>query len=467
VPRAVSCASRRRSRAPVPAEVSAPWTVSFATLGCRLNQVDTQQIQTLLEARGFRTVDFDEPADVVVVNTCTVTARAELSDRQTIRRAARVSPRATLIVTGCWAQTSPGEVAGLEGVDLVVGNGDKHRLPELVDRVVADRVDVADRVHVSDIAQARTLEVAPTARVNGRSRAFLKVQDGCQHRCAFCIVPRARGASRSLDPKIVLDQARLLVEAGHPELVLTGIDLGHYGADLVPRTNLAALVRALVEVPGLRWLRLSSLLPAYFAPELTEIVVTSPVVAPHFHIPLQSGSDRVLRAMRRPYTARMYRALVERLAAARPRLGLGADVIAGFPGESDEDFADTVACVRELPFSYLHVFPYSPRKGTEATRLAGQQESRTITRRSRILREIGRAKSGEFRRALIGRSEDVLVLETLDRETGRLVGLTGNYVEVVFSGPAALVRTVASVKVVGVDGDRTLGELDAAEASGR
>ena len=435
--------------------------MSFATLGCRLNQVDTQQIQTLLEARGFRTVDFDEPADVVVVNTCTVTARAELSDRQTIRRAARVSPRATLVVTGCWAQTSPGEVAGMADVDLVVGNGDKHRLPDLLDRVAADRV------HVSDIARARTLAVAPTARLNGRSRAFLKVQDGCQHRCAFCIVPRARGTSRSLDPKIVIDQARLLVEAGHPELVLTGVDLGHYGADLAPRTTLAALVRSLAELPGLRWVRLSSLLPAYFTAELLEVVTTSPVVAPHFHIPLQSGSDRILRAMRRPYSTRMYRALVERLAAARPRLGLGADVIAGFPGETDDDFADTVACVRELPFSYLHVFPYSARQGTEATRLAGPLDSRTITHRGRVLREIGRAKSDEFRRGLIGRVEEVLVLETLDRATGRLVGLTGNYVEVVFSGPPSLMKTLATVRVAAVQGDRTLGECHAPGADDR
>jgi threonylcarbamoyladenosine tRNA methylthiotransferase MtaB len=428
--------------------------VSFATLGCRLNQVDTQQIQTLLEARGFRTVDLDEPADVVVVNTCTVTARAELSDRQAIRRAARVSPRATLVVTGCWAQTSPGEVAAMEGVDLVVGNGDKHRLPELLDRVVVDRV------HVSDIARARTVEVAPTARLNGRSRAFLKVQDGCQHRCAFCIVPRARGASRSLDPKVVLDHARRLVEAGHPELVLTGVDLGHYGADLVPRTTLAALVGSLVETPGLRWVRLSSLLPAYFTPELLEIVTTSPRVAPHFHIPLQSGSDRVLRAMRRPYSARMYRALVERLAAARPRLGLGADVIAGFPGETDDDFDATVACVRELPFSYLHVFPYSVRRGTEAARLAGRLDSRTITRRSRVLREIGAARSEAFRRGLIGRTEKALVLETLDRATGRLVGLTGNYVEVVFAGPASLMRSLATIRITAVQGARTFGELE-------
>jgi len=445
----------------VPAELTAARTVSFATLGCRLNQVDTQQIQTLLEARGFRTVDFDEPADVVVVNTCTVTARAELSDRQTIRRAARVSPRATLVVTGCWAQTSPGAVAGMEDVDLVVGNGDKHRLPDLLDRIGTERV------HVSEIGGARAVEVAPAARLNGRSRAFLKVQDGCQHRCAFCIVPLARGASRSLDSKVVLDQARVLVEAGHPEIVLTGVDLGHYGADLVPRTTLAALVRSLVEIPGLRWVRLSSLLPAYFTPDLLEVVTASPVVVPHFHLPLQSGSDRVLKSMRRPYNTRMYRGLVERLVVARPRLGLGADVIAGFPGETDDDFADTVACVRELPFSYLHVFPYSTRNGTEATRLAGRLDSRTITSRSRVLREIGLEKSDEFRRGLIGRVEDVLVLEVRDRPTGELVGLTGNYVEVVFAGPPRLMRTLTQVRVTGVRGDRAIGELAAVEAAGK
>jgi len=433
-------------------------TVSFATLGCRLNQVDTQQLQTMFEARGFRTVDFDEPADVVVVNTCTVTARAEFSDRQMIRRAARVSPGAKLVVTGCWAQTSPGEVAAMGEVDLVVGNGDKARLPDLLDRVVAGKT------YVSDIARARTVEVAPVARLHGRSRAFLKVQDGCQHRCAFCVVPFARGASRSLEPAVVLDQARFLVRAGHPEVVLTGVDLGHYGADLVPRTTLAALLRSLVEIPGLRWVRLSSLLPAYFTPELVETVTASPVVAPHFHVPLQSGSARVLRLMRRPYDMRMYRAVIERLAAARPGLGLGADVIAGFPGETEEDFADTMSCVKELPFSYLHVFPYSARKGTEATRLAGHLDPRTVTRRSRALRELGRTKSAEFRRRLVGSVEDVLVLETRDRATGALVGLTGNYVEVAFPGPDRLMRSLARIRVTGAQGDRAVGDLEMAGA---
>jgi threonylcarbamoyladenosine tRNA methylthiotransferase MtaB len=433
--------------------LTAARTVSFATLGCRLNQVDTRVLQTMLEARGFKTVDFNEPADVVVVNTCTVTARAEFSDRQMIRRAARVSPDATLVVTGCWAQTSPNEVAALSGVDLVVGNADKDRLPDLLEGAGAART------HVSDIKRARISETAPVARWHGRSRAFLKVQDGCQHRCAFCVVPLARGSSRSLDPKVVLDQARLLVDSGHLEIVLTGVDLGHYGADLVPRTTLAALLRSLVEIPGLRWVRLSSLLPAYFTPELIEIVTGSPLVAPHLHIPLQSGSVRVLRLMRRPYDARMYRALIERLVAARPGLGLGADVIAGFPGESESDFAETMACVEGLPFSYLHVFPYSPRKGTEAVGLGGELDQRTIARRSRALRELGRAKSDAFRGRLVGTTQDVLVLETRERATGALVGLTGNYVEVAFDGPDGLMRTLAHVRVTGADAARTVGEL--------
>ncbi len=212
----------------------------------------------------------------------------------------------------------------------------------------------------------------------------------------------ARGSSRSLAPAIVLDHARRLVSLGHPEIVLTGVDLGHYGADLAPRTTLAALLRDLIALPGLRWLRLSSVLPAYFTDDLLDVVTGSGVVAPHLHIPLQSGSDRVLRAMRRPYNVAMYRRLVERLAAARPGLGLGADVIAGFPSESDADFADTVALVEALPFSYLHVFGYSDRRGTEAATRTGHVDARTIARRSAALRALAAAKNHAFRRAMVG-----------------------------------------------------------------
>ena len=430
-------------------------TVAFATLGCRLNQVDTQQLQGLLEARGFRTVESGQPADLVVVNTCMVTARAELSDRQAIRRAARASPRARIVVTGCWAQTNPEAVAALAGVDLVVGNADKPRLPELVDRLL-DGTGTA-RVRVSDVGGVRTVEAALPARAASRSRAFLKVQDGCQHRCAFCIVPLARGASRSLPPEIVEEQARAAVEAGHREVVLTGIDLGHYGADLVPRATLAALLERLAGVRGLRWVRLSSLLPAYVTDALLDVVTASPVVAPHFHLPLQSGSDRILRRMRRPYTGAMYRRLVERLATALPRVGLGTDVIAGFPGEGEADFAATLDVVGALPLSYLHVFPYSPRTGTEAARLEDRVDSRTITRRAARLREAGRAASRAFRERLRGRVEEALVLET--RQGAGLVGLTGNYVEVVFPGPDTLRGQLVRVRVTEVEDTMTCGEL--------
>jgi len=431
-------------------------TVAFATLGCRLNQVDGHEMQAALSARGFRTVPFGEPADVVVVNTCTVTARADFSDRQTIQRAVRGNPRARVVVTGCWAQTEPEAVARVRGVDLVVGNADKARLPEMV----ADLLDgrATPRLRVSDIGAIRALAPAPLSEVP-RTRAFVKVQDGCQHRCAFCIVPRARGASRSREPEAVLDQVRWLVEAGHAEVVLTGVDLGHYGFDLTPRTTLAALVRAIVEVPGLRFVRLSSVLPSYFTPELFEIVTSSPLIAPHLHIPLQSGSDRVLRRMRRPYTVAMYQALVERLAAAMVDLGLGADVIVGFPGETDSDFEATRALVSALPFTYLHVFGYSDRRATEAARLDGHLEPRVITARSRILRTIGQAKSLEFRRTLVGTVQEVVVLECTDRRDRALIGLTGNYVEVIFDGPDTLRRRLARVRITEVDGERTRGEL--------
>ena len=447
-------------------------TVAFATLGCRLNQVDTQEMQGLLEARGFRTVPFAERADVVIVNTCTVTARADFSDRQAIHRASRINPDARIVVTGCWAQTSPEAAAGVRGVDLVVGNGDKHRLPDLLARLVErrehdgevlhDRAPQRERrspqIHVSDVATVRTLPEAPLGRVAGRSRAFLKIQDGCQHRCAFCIVPFARGASRSREASVVLDQAHRLVEAGHPEMVLTGVDLGHYGADLVPRTTLAALLRRMADIPGLSWIRMSSVLPAYFTPELLEVVSDLPTIAPHLHVPLQSGSDRVLRRMRRPYTVAMYRRLVERLVGAIPRLGLGADVIAGFPGESEADFAETLALVEALPFTYLHVFPYSDRRGTEATGLEGHLAPRAITERTARLRALGEAKSLEFRRGLVGRVEDVLVLETRDRDRGHLVGLTGHYVEVTFDGPDDLMRTMVPVLVTAATPRWTAGE---------
>jgi threonylcarbamoyladenosine tRNA methylthiotransferase MtaB len=436
--------------------------VAFATLGCRVNQADTQELQGRLEARDWRTVPFEAAADVVVVNTCTVTARAEFSDRQLIRRAIRGHPNARIVVTGCWAQTNPDAVAAIPGVDLVVGVSDRHRLGALIEGLgVGERDPAAHRIHVTDARAGASMEPAPFSRVTGRSRAFVKVQDGCQHRCAFCIVPVARGPSRSRQPDAVVEQARALVEAGHPEVVLTGVDLGHYGADLTPRTSLAALLVRLDEIRGLRWVRLSSVLPAYFTPELLEAVTGLRAVAPHLHVPLQSGSDRVLRRMRRPYNTGRYIRLVEKLAEAIPTLGLGTDLIAGFPGETDEDAAATEALVEALPFSYLHVFAYSDRRGTEAVGLDDHVPARVMADRSRRLRRLGESKAQGFRERLRGTSQEVLVLGTRDRPTGRLTGLTGNYVEVLFDGADSLMGRLVSIRVTAVHRNGVDGELAA------
>ena len=433
-------------------------TVGFATLGCRLNQVESQEMRALVEHAGFRAVNEGEAAQIYVVNTCTVTSRADFSDRQAIRRITRANPEAMVVVTGCLAQTDPDALARMPGVDLVLGNQEKYRLPALLDSLVRQE---RPEVRVGPIADAREVPRAPVSRMSGRSRAFVKIQDGCQHRCAFCIVPAARGRSRSQEPKLLVEQLEALVQAGYGEITLTGVDIGHYGWDLLPRTSLAALVARLAEVGGLRWLRLSSVLPAYFTPELIRAVTRIPVVAPHLHLPLQSGSDRVLRLMRRPYNTAMYRALVERLAAAIPDLGLGADVIVGHPGESESDFEATMALVGELPLSYLHVFAYSDRKGAEAAKMGGRVAASAIRERSARLRALEVEKGAAFRRGLLGRRVEVLVLEGRPAE-GTLTGLTSNFVEVTFAGPEGLGRRFATVRLTEADHRGARGVLEAA-----
>ncbi len=431
-------------------------TVAFATLGCKLNQAETHEVEAQLASRGFRAVPFEEPAQVYVINTCTVTARADFSDRQMIRRAVARNPDALIVVTGCLAQTNPAAVARIPGVDLIVGNQEKYELAGLLDSLTKRARPL---VRVGDIQTAVGLPVAPVTHFSGRSRAFVKIQDGCQHRCAFCIVPYARGGSRSQKPEVVVDQVSRLVEAGYGEFVLTGVDMGHYGWDLVPRTSLATLLPRLLDVPRLRRLRLSSLLPPYFTDELIEVLAGSPRICPHLHIPLQSGSDRVLRLMRRPYNTRIYRSLVERLSKAIPDLGLGADVIVGFPGETDADFEESRRLIEALPFSYLHVFSYSDRKGTEAVRLPDHLAPRVVAERSKTLRRLSQGLNLAFRRRLVGRPQEVLVLDTRDKAAGCLTGLTGNYVEVLFEGRDEWMKQFLSVTVGEVTADRTLGEV--------
>jgi threonylcarbamoyladenosine tRNA methylthiotransferase MtaB len=431
--------------------------VAFQTLGCKLNQYDTAELQALLEARGYRTVPFESVADLYVINTCTVTARADVSGRQTIRRAIARNPEARVVVTGCYAQTNPGAVARIPGVDLIVGTRDRHALPDLV---AGSPKGPRPLVAVGDVFRPRAEPTIPLRTVGpGLTRAFVKVQDGCQHRCAFCVVPLARGPSRSQPVESVRAQVERLVAGGYREVVLTGVDLGHYGWDLVPRSSLAALVRSLLAVAGLSRLRLSSILPAYLTPELLELVAGERRVCRHLHIPLQSGSDRVLRAMRRPYTVGMYRRLVEGLAASIPNLGLGTDVITGFPGETGTEHDETEDLLRALPFTYLHVFSYSDRPGTEAGGLPTQRvPPGEVRRRTTRLRRLGAEKHLAFRQAQVGRTVEALVLAHREAAPGHLVGLTDHYLEVAFEGPEAPGHGCVTVRVTGMSGDRLIGE---------
>ncbi len=435
---------------------TAPLRVAFATLGCKLNQYESNELQSLLEGEGFHAVPFDEPAHLYMINTCTVTSGADYSDRQMIRRAIAKNPGAVVVVTGCYAQTNPGAVAAIPGVDYILGHQEKYQFLELLDSL---KKRARPLIAVGEISKAKTIPIVPVKKFAGLTRAFIKVQDGCQHRCTFCIVPYARGGSRSQRPEVVLDQVREVVEGGYQEVVLTGVDMGHYGWDMVPRTTLSALLRQMIEIPGLRRIRLSSILPKYFTEELIEVITGSPKICHHLHIPLQSGSERILRAMRRPYTVGMYRRLVERLSSALPDLGLGADVIVGFPGESDDDFDATYRLVDELPFSYLHVFPYSVRRGTEAAHLPNPISPTVIAARGKRLRALARAKNLAFRQRCVGQAIDVLILETRDKPTGLLIGLTDNYIEVLFAGADDLMRRSLTVRVAEVTPDRTLGEL--------
>ena len=395
----------RRGLRPAPGgrvRVTAPGTIAVSTLGCRLNQVESQEILALFEGRGFRPASANERPQVHVVNTCTVTGRADFSDRQAIRRIARDNPGALLVVTGCLCA----DRRGGRGADSGRGPG-RGQPGEVSDGRSPRRSRQAPtpEIRVGDVRTSRgvPIPIAPLARRSGRSRAFVKIQDGCQHRCAFCIVPAARGGSRSQEPDVVREQVEALVDAGYREITLTGVDIGHYGRDLTPRTSLAALIARLADVPDLRWLRLSSVLPAYWSDELIEAVTGTPAVVPHLHLPLQSGSDRVLQLMRRPYNLRMFRALVERLAGAIPDLGLGTDLIVGHPGEDDDDFEATLRVVEELPLSYLTCSHTPTGRGPRRPGRA-RVDAAVAKARSATLRRLAADKGLDFAACSAGRA---------------------------------------------------------------
>lgn len=393
---------------------------SIVTLGCKTNQFESAAMSEKLIAAGYRQVDFEAGADLVLVNTCTVTANTDAESRKLIRRAQRINAATRVVVTGCYAQVDAKALAEMPGVSLVLGNQEKQELLHYL--ALSER---NDRIVVSDLRSEPAevaLEVASAAE---RSRAFLQIQNGCDAFCSYCIIPYARGRSRSADAKSLLNQVDLLVAAGHQELVLTGIHIGQYGKDLVPQIDLLSLITRIEPRLKDARLRLGSLEPNELPQELRHYIASSDVICPHYHIPLQAGSDRILHAMNRSYTTGFFAELLDQIHVAQPAAGIGLDLIVGYPGETETEFEETYRFVASLPVSYLHVFPYSRRPGTPAAELPDQIPGDLARFRAARMRQLGDEKQREFARKFIGQQLEVIAEKGL--QDGRMRAISANY----------------------------------------
>ena len=415
--------------------------VAVATLGCKVNQCESAGIAEALAARGITIVPFEETADGYIINTCTVTGRTDSQSRQLIRRAIRKNPAAAVLVTGCYAQRAPEEIARIQGVRFIAGNAEKERIPDILCEMTAG----APRVQVGDIRDQKGISRLGATLFPEHTRAFLKIQDGCNAFCSYCIVPHARGASRSLPMEEVAERISSISRAGFREIVLTGIHLGAWGRDLQPQTDLLTLIRRIAEGCAVERLRLSSIEPRELNAELVALIGASGILCRHLHIPLQSGDDGILAAMSRDYDAAFFRSLIRDLLPAVPGIAVGIDLLAGFPGETEEAFANTLRLVEELPVAYLHVFPYSRRPGTPAAVMAGQIPEPVKKQRAERLRAVGAEKRKAFAERFIGTPLSVLVEGRTDKKTGFPVGFSDNYIPVAVRGGGATANRIVRV----------------------
>jgi threonylcarbamoyladenosine tRNA methylthiotransferase MtaB len=429
------------------------------TLGCKLNQFDTAGIEGELSRRGLVAEADPARAAVVILNTCTVTHRADSDARKLIRRIRRGNPGCRLLVTGCYAESDARAIAEVGGVDRVFGNRDKLRLPEILDELgihgTAPEPAAPDRYR-GDHGCESADGLPRAVHFGERSRAFLKVQDGCRLVCSYCIIPAVRGPSRSVPVERLESAVASLARGGFREIVLTGINTGDYGRDLDRAVSLESLLRRLLDRPEPVRYRLNSLEPLTLTDAVIELMADNPRLAPHVQVPLQSGSDATLRAMRRNYRFAQWQERVERLRERVPHAAIGADVIVGFPGESDERFLETHDRIAASPLNYLHVFSWSARRGTHAASLPGRLSESVIGERSAALRTLGDERARAFRRRFVGRTLDAVVLAP-DRG-GRTRGLTGNYIEVEIVRGATREREIAEIRVLSAEGDSVRAE---------
>lgn len=427
-------------------------TVAIHTLGCRANRYDSDAMALSLASNGYELVEPAGYADVHIINTCTVTHRTDRQDRQVIYQAKRANPHASILVTGCYAQVSPEEVGNLESVAMVVGNSGKPQMAQYVAQVLEGKRGIFVEEPTGNLFEE------PVTHFQGRTRAALKIQDGCNYNCSFCIIPKARGRARSLAAETLLHHAQALAGNSFEEVVLTGIHLGDYGKDLRPRTSLTDLVRKLGDV-GPR-IRISSLDPHEVPNSLIEQVASTATICRHLHVCLQSGDDGILREMRRHYDGNEFATLAKNIQGKNPDIAIGTDVIVGFPGETESAFDHTYQMIDDLPLAYLHVFPFSIRKGTHAETLPNRVDPQTIQNRTQILLELGAAKRSRFYARALNREYPVLAEGKVQSKNGWFRGFTDNYLPVhFFCEDSVSAGKLVNVKMDSHDEQRMLGHL--------
>ena len=426
--------------------------VAFQTLGCKLNYSETSTLGSQFVDRDFSIVDFKDKADVYVLNTCSVTESVERECRQIIRRALRLNPEAYIIVTGCYAQLRPHEIAKIKGVDAVLGSTEKFKLFSILNNF--EKQDLAC-VFVNPIEESNEFGVAHSTDAETRTRAFLKIQDGCDYSCAFCTIPLARGSSRSLAIDKSVQQFKTLIDDDYKEIILTGVNVGDYGKNI--NSSLFDLVSQLIKIEGEFRIRISSVEPNLITDDLLRLISESEKVCNHLHIPLQSGSSKILKVMQRRYTADYYRNLILRAKKIIPELSIGVDVIVGFPGETEKDFIHTHNFLRDLPISYLHVFTYSERPDTIAVDLPLPVDVSERKRRNNILRILSDKKKKLFYSAILGTVQEVLFEQS--NYDGAMLGFTSNYIRVKGDFNRLLTNKLTKIKLTEIDGNECSGEI--------
>ena len=435
--------------------MATPRTVAFYTLGCKLNYSETSAIGRTFEDRGYAEVKFEEGANIYVINTCSVTDFADKKCRQIVRRALRLSPEAFVVVIGCYAQLKPKEIAEIPGVDLVLGAAEKFRILDFIDDL--SKAPDKGMVRASDVREAN--QFVNAFSFGDRTRSFLKVQDGCNYKCTFCTIPLARGKSRSDTVENVVSNAKKIGEAGVNEIVLTGVNLGDFGngteviEGVRPKKEamFIDLIKELDKVEEIERFRISSIEPNLCTDEVIEFVTSSERFVPHFHMPLQSGNDKQLKMMSRRYNRDLYAQRVKKIKTSMLHACIGVDVIVGFPGETDEDFLETVKFLESLDISYLHVFTYSERPNTPASEMEDVVPMEKRKKRNEMLRNLSAKKKEKFYKQYLGRYRDVLF--EAHRDETKMTGFTDNYVKVEMSFQADMINKIATVQLQNINED--------------